>query len=102
MPVASVTVAKLKPNVSIDEARKVWDENMIPAIKGEKGFMGGFLLVSEDKVDAIALVLYATRADADAVQKTGLYRKQVAKFAAFIASVQERKVYNVNSKITIK
>jgi len=102
MPVASVTVAKLKPDVSLDEAKKVWDENMIPAIKGEKGFMGGFLLVSEDKADAIALVLYATRADADAVQKTGLYRKQVAKFAAFIASVSERKVYDVNSKITIK
>jgi len=101
MTVASVTVAKLKPNVSVDEARQVWDKNMIPSIKGEKGFMGGFLLISEDKKDAIALVLYATRTDAETVQKSGLYRKQVAKFAAFIESVSERKVYDVNSEITI-
>jgi len=102
MPVASVTVAKLKPDASIDEARKVFDENVIPAIKGEKGFIGGFLLVSEDKVDSIALVLYESRADAEAVQKSGLYRKQVAKFVAFIDKIEDRKIYDVNSEITIK
>jgi len=102
MPVASVTVAKLKPDASIDEARKLFDENVIPAIKGEKGFMGGFLLVSEDKVDSLVLVLYESRADAEAVQKSGLYRKQVVKFTAFIDKIEDRKIYNVNSEITIK
>ncbi|MBA7672565.1 hypothetical protein ES703_80746 [subsurface metagenome] len=102
MPVASVTAAKLKPDASIDEARKVWNENIIPAIKGEKGFIGGFLLVAEDKGDSIALVLYESRADAEAVQKSGLYRKQVAKFVAFIDKIEDRKIYDVNSEITLK
>ncbi len=102
MPVASVTAAKLKSDASIDEARKVWDEDVIPAIKGEKGFMGGFLLVSEDKLDCIALVLYESRADAETVMKSGVYRKQVAKFVAFIDKIEDRKTFDVNSEITIK
>lgn len=101
MPVASVTVAKLKSDANIDEARKVWDNDVIPAIKGEKGFKGGFLLVSEDKIDSIALVLYETRVDAETVQKSGVYRKQVVKFTAFIDKLEDRKIYDVNSKITI-
>ena len=32
MPVASVTIAKLKPDADTDEARKVFDDNVIPAI----------------------------------------------------------------------
>ncbi len=102
MPVASVTAARLKPDASIDEARKVWDKDVIPAIKGEKGFMGGFLLVSEDKLDSIALVLYESRADAEAVMKSGVYRKQAAKFVAFIDKIEDRKTFDVNSEITIK
>lgn len=79
MPVASVTVVKLKPDASIDEARRVFDESVIPAIKEEKGFIGGFLLVSEDKVDSIALVLYESRVDTETIEKSRLYRKQEAK-----------------------
>jgi len=102
MPVASVTIAKLKPDTSIDEIRNIFDENVILAIKGEKGFIGGFLLISEDKVDSIVCVLYESRADAEVIQKSGLYRKQVAKSAVFIAKIEDRKIYDVNSEITIK
>lgn len=102
MPVASVTVAKLKPDAAIDEARKAFDENVIPVIKEEKGFIGAFLLVSEDKVDSIAIALWESRAEAEEVQKSGIYRKQVAKFVAFIDKIEDRKIYDVNSEITIK
>ena len=101
MPVGSVTVAKLKPDANIDEARKVFDDDVIPAIKGEKGFMGGFLLVSEDKLDSMVIALYETRADAEVIQKSGVYRKQVVKFTAFIDKIEDRKIYDVNSEITI-
>ena len=102
MPVASVTIAKLKPDADTDEARKIFDDNVIPAIEGEKGFMGGFLLLSEDKLDSIVCVLYETRADAEAVQKSGVYRKQVVKFMEFIDKLEDRKIFDVNSNITIK
>ena len=102
MPVASVTISKLKPDADIDKARKVFDEDVIPAIEGEKGFMLGFLLVSEDKLDGMVVVLYETRADAEAVQKSGVYRKQVVKFTEFIDKLEDRKIYDVNSNVTIK
>jgi len=99
MAVVSMTVSKLKPDASIEEARKIWDESVIPAIKDLKGFIGGFLLVSEEQDEGITVALWETKEDAEAMQKSGLYQEQVKKFAAFIKSMESRKYYNVNSEI---
>ena len=97
--VASLTITKAKPDISIDEVRKVWDENVIPAIKSQKGFIGGFLLASEQRDEAISVALWESKDDGEAIQKSGLYQEQLKKFVAFIESVKDRKFYDVNSEI---
>jgi len=97
--VASLTITKAKPDISIDEVRKVWDENVIPAIKNQKGYIGGFLLASEKRDQAISVALWESKDDAVAIQKSGLYQEQLKKFMPFIESIEDRKFYDVNSEI---
>lgn len=101
MTVARLTFVKLKPGTSIEEARKIWDESVIPAAKAQKGFVGGFLLVSDDETEGIALVMWDSKEDADSGEKSGYYMEQVGKFAPMFAAPPERKIYDVNSKITL-
>lgn len=99
MVVVSMTTSKLKPDIDLDEARKIWDESIMPAIKDQKGFIGGFLLASEQGDEGISLALWETKEDAEAIQKSGIYQEQVRKFAVFIESIVGRKFYEVNSEI---
>ena len=94
-----MTFTKLKENISVDEARKIWDDSVMPALKDQKGYIGGFLLVSENKDEGISFGLWESKKDAEAIQKSGLYKEQVKKFAAFMAPPTQRKFYNVNSEI---
>jgi len=99
MTVVSMTVTKLKPDISIEDARKIWDESVMPAIKDEKGFIGGWLMVSEDQDEGIAVAIWESKEDAEAITKSGLYQEQVKKFVVLIKSMEGRKYYNVNSEI---
>lgn len=42
MVIVSMTTSKLRPDVDLDEARRIWDENIMPAIRDQKGFIGAF------------------------------------------------------------
>ena len=99
MVVVSMTTSKLKPDIPLDEVRKIWDESIMPAVKNQKGFIGSFLLVSEQRDEGISIGIWESKEDAEAIQKSGLYQEQVKKFAAFIESIAGRKLYNVNSEI---
>ena len=99
MAVVSMTVTKLKDNISMEDARKIYDDSVIPAVKGQKGFVAGWLMVSEDQNEGIAVALWENKEDAVAFEKSGLYQEQVKKFVAFIKSMEGRKYYNVNSEI---
>ena len=39
MAVARLTFVKLKPDTPIREAKKIWDENLVPAALAQKGFI---------------------------------------------------------------
>ncbi len=94
-----MTITKAKPDISIDEVRKIWDENVTPSIKNQKGFIGGFLLASEQRDEAISVALWENKDEAVAIQTSGLYQEQLKKFMPFIESVEDRKFYDVNSEI---
>jgi len=101
MAVVSMTVTKLKPNISLEDARDIYDNSVIPALKGQKGFIGGWLMVSEEQDEGIAVAIWESKEDAEAITKSGLYQEQVKKFLAFIKSMEGRKYYNVNSELVL-
>ena len=101
MAVVSMTVTKLKDDISIEDARKIYDDSVIPAVKDQKGFIGGWLMVSEDRDEGIAVALWESKEDAVNFEKGGLYQEQVKKFVVFIKSIEGRKYYDVNSEIVL-
>ena len=42
---ASLTFTKAKPGVSAEEIRRIWDEEVTPILKEQKGFISCFLLL---------------------------------------------------------
>ena len=99
MEVARLTFVKLKPDVSLEETRKIWDGNVIPSAKEQKGFIGGFLLVTEQRDEAVAVTLWESKDDILAGEQSSYFQDQVKKFAAFIAAPPDTKHYDVNSEI---
>jgi len=99
MVVVSMTISKLKSNISLNELRKIWDDSITPALMDQKGIIGSFLLVSEQRDEAISIGLWETKEDAEIIEKSGLYQEQIKKVLPFIESIIERKFYNVNSEI---
>jgi len=99
MAVCTLTWVKLKPDASVEEGRKIWDESVIPATKDEKGLISSFLLVSEQQDEAMSVALWESKEAAEAIQKSGLYQEQLKKFLSLIKSVEDRKFYDVNSEI---
>lgn len=81
---ARFTFAKVKPDASIEEARKVWTKDITTASKAQKGFVGNLLLLNEETRDGIAITLWQSESAADAGEKSGHYQEQIMKFAAFI------------------
>jgi heme-degrading monooxygenase HmoA len=99
MAFASLTFTKVKPGVNPEEVRKVWDEGVTPILKDQKGFLGCFLLATEQLDEGIAVSIWENKEDSEALQTSGIYKQLVGKFAAFTAPPIERKVYDVNSEL---
>ena len=102
MAFARITFVKLKPDVSLEDTRKIWDESVVPASKEQKGFIASCLLVTEKRDEALALTLWGSKEDALAGERSSYYRDQVKKFAVFLAAPPDRKFYDVNSEIVFK
>ena len=101
MAFSRITFVKLKPDVSLEDTRKIFDESVFPAAKEQKGFIGGFLLVTEQRDEGAAVTLWESKDDALAAEQSTYYQDQVKKFAAFMAAPPETKHYDVNSEIVL-
>ena len=99
MAICTFTRVKLKPDASVEDARNLWDNNVIPAVRDQSGFISSFMLVSEQQDEALSIVLWDSKEEAEAIQKSGLYQEQLKKFLSFIQSVEDRKFYDINSEI---
>ena len=99
MVFARLTFVKLKPDVSLEDTRKIWEGSVIPAAKDQQGFIGGFLLVTEQRDEAVAVALWESKDDAFAGEQSSYYQDQKRKLVGFLAAPPETKYYDVNSEI---
>lgn len=92
-----MTFVQLKPDQK-EAARKLYDNEVIPAHKGRKGLRFVHLLESMDNKDeGIAVTAWDTREDALAYEKAGDYLKLVGKFKDLIAGEPELKSYQITA-----
>ena len=91
---AQVVRLQVQPGKS-DEAIAIWRDQVAPAVRQQKGFKEAFLLVDRSTNKGIGLSLWENAADIAALQDSGFYQEQVAKFAAVFAAPPEREQYEL-------
>ncbi len=82
----------------IDEAIKIYKENVVPAAKSQKGFRGIYLLTDRKTGKGISMSLWDSEDDAIANQQSGYYQEQVGKFkdVDFFTAPPVREGYEVS------
>jgi heme-degrading monooxygenase HmoA len=89
--VAAVHVQREK----LDEAIKIYREDVVTALRDVPGFEGVELLVNRDTGHGISITRWTTEADQVASEASGFYREQVAKFRGLFDAMPVRDVYEV-------
>ena len=91
--VARVTHVKVNPE-DIEEAVRLFDDSVVPAAQEEEGFMGALLLTRADG-RALVIDLCDTVEHMRANERSGLYQREVTKFAGKIVDRPTREFYDV-------
>jgi len=91
---ARLTKAQIKLD-RIDEFIKRYEESVVPATKGQKGFKGIYLLVNRQTGHGISFSLWESEEDVLANESNRFYQEQIAKFVNFYASPPIREGYEV-------
>jgi heme-degrading monooxygenase HmoA len=89
-------VASVKVRVErLAEAIRVYEENVVPALRAQPGFEGLELLVNRETGHGISITRWATQEAQIASETSGFYREQVAKFRGLFDASPVREVYEV-------
>jgi quinol monooxygenase YgiN len=87
------TYIKFNPD-SINEAKRIYNQEVIPVAKVQRGNLGIGLIEPADKADDfISISEWATRADAELYETSGVYKSLVDKLVDFIAKPPVLKTY---------
>ncbi|HUY79398.1 MAG TPA: hypothetical protein VMV29_21690 [Ktedonobacterales bacterium] len=93
---ARTTTVNIEPT-KIAEATHIYEDNIIPAIRGLKGFHAAYLMVDHATGQGVSLTIWASEDDAKAYESSGSYKEQVAKLAALFTSAPTLADYTVTA-----
>ena len=87
----------------MDELRRIFNEEIVPVVKAQKGNLGIWLLEpTNENDDYISLTEWLSAADADAYETSGTYRQLVDKIKDMYNRKPVLKTYNIaDSKIAV-
>lgn len=81
-----------------DIARKIYNEEVIPAHKSHKGCRFVYLLECLDnEEEGMTLTAWDTREDLENYEKSGDYEKMISGFKGFISEVPVQKHYEITA-----
>jgi len=80
----------------LENLRRIFNEEVVPVVKSQKGNLGIWLLEPTNENDEfVSLTEWVSKADADAYETSGTYRKLVDKIKDMYTSKPVLKTYNV-------
>jgi len=79
-----------------DEATRIVNESVVPALKKQKGFKNQFLLTQQDTGKAISINLWEAEADLTAFETSPLYQEILGKLAVVLAGPPAGEAYEVS------
>jgi len=80
----------------LDETKKIYKEDVIPAAKSQKGYRGAYLLTNPKTGKGVSITLWDSEEDAIANEQSGYYQEQVSKFKGFFTAPPIREGYEVS------
>jgi len=80
----------------VDEASRIVNDVIVPAIKELKGFEGQLLFTQDDTGKAISINLWETEADLTAFETSPLYRELMGELATVLAGPPVGERYEVS------
>lgn len=90
---ARLTFAKTLPE-QFDRLRKIYNEEIVPAVRQQKGFMNIILLEPTDKAeDFISMTQWENKEFADQYEASGLYKELVGKLKDLLVKEPVLKTY---------
>jgi heme-degrading monooxygenase HmoA len=92
---ARISTVKVQAE-KVDEAIRIYQESVVPALEGQTGFAGALLLTQPDSGQGISITMWASPEDQVASETSGFYREQLAKFAGLFTMAPVREVYEVS------
>jgi hypothetical protein len=78
---------------TIDEAIRIVQDAVLPALRQHPGFKGGLALADYSTGKLIGITLWETEADMLANETSGYYRDQVGKIRSFLVDQPLREAY---------
>ena len=92
---ARVVTAQVSPD-KMEEAIRVWRDSVASALKQQKGFKSGRLLVDRKTGKVVAAAVWETEADLQATgEGSAFFQEQVAKLAGFFTAPPVAEHYEV-------
>jgi heme-degrading monooxygenase HmoA len=92
---ARLTVVQVSLD-KLDETIKIYEENVIPAAKSQKGYRGAYLLSDRKTGKGVSITIWDNEEDAIANEQTGYYQEQVGRFKEFFTAPPVREGYEVS------
>ena len=90
-----VTIVQTKED-KVDEAIKIYKDNVVPAAKSQKGYKGAYLLTDRETGKGISITIWDTEEDAVANEQSGYYQEQLGKFKDIFKAPPVREGYEVS------
>ena len=79
----------------IDEAARLFSEDIVPNCRGQAGYRGAYFLVDRKLGECVPLTLWETEADMLATEENRFFQTQLVKFLGFFRHGLVRETYEV-------
>ena len=99
--VVRLTYVKFYPD-AIDDAKKIYNQEVVPVAKMQKGNLGIRLIEPADKADDfISISEWASSEDAELYESSGVYKNLVNKLVDFLAKQPVLKTYTTEDVLAV-
>jgi len=79
----------------IDDAAKLFEDNVIPLCKNQKGYKGAYFLTDRKTGISIPMTLWESEKDMLATESSHFFQEQLVKFMGFFKAPPIREAYEV-------
>ena len=91
---ARVAQVRIQPQ-RIEEATRIYADNVVPALETQPGFKGALLLTQPESGRGISITLWESERDRTTGELNGFYQTQLTHFAGMFTETPVREAYEV-------